>query len=726
MTSYESYDYPTSADSILGRLRPRTATSSRTSSALSHRQERDSNKAIAAVGVANRIKSASHLKPRQERSPTSPGPSSSWRATSPTSPGTAKSRPSTGVKSQVQYWNKGQRWQTTAWDHFTSPNKETTTSRSTTSSTKTVEGMRKGQRLKGKRSKRRSSPRVPSPTHSHRSSPRGILRRSSSARSSGRGSRLSVRTPEEEKEGDKEEKEEDKQEDAEVLAVQDDDGSDTDWVVPRKRRSPSPRRPSTSHTHHTFSDILDITASDEDFDTDLEEDFAPPPEKPYDPTGMHLYKEQCKNDGVVPASYLMKHLGDEHLVMRHHYLGERGWRPLAAALRKNVCVRHLDLVDNHLGVEGAVAIAGAVKDSSYIAEMNLSENFLGHGGSAIASMLETNSDLKTLILRANQLGDHEAKTFAEALKSNLTMTTLDLSQNQFGELGGIFLGAGIGANGGLNCLNLSWNHLRLKGGVAIAMGIKVNQSLEILDLSWNGLGDLGATAFGKALRFNKTLRMLDLSNNRITVEGAKKLSLGLAKNEGLETLMLGTNAIGDEGVKALLKVLEKKNTTLKVLGLQDITVTKEVYKSIRELEDIRGIQIIHGGLGGYEKIKYVPPPSAMSILDTFVQENRLRMIDMFRQFDKDQSGDISADEFKAGLKELGLAVDEDQLDEMITQLDTDKNGRIDYQELMTGRVIFRTEQRYKARKAARAERREKERERYQLQVPTPELRGLSL
>ncbi|XP_035676401.1 leucine-rich repeat-containing protein 74A-like [Branchiostoma floridae] len=723
MTSYESYDYPTSADGILGRLRPRTATSSRASSALSHKQERDSTKAITAVGVANRIKSASHLKTRRARSPTDSGCSSSRQTTSPTSPGASKSRPSTGVRSQVQYWNKGHRWQTTAWDNFTSPNKETSTS----TTRKSAEEKRRVQRVKGKRSspKRRvvPSPRVSSPTHSHGSPPRGILRRSSSGRSSGRGSRLSMRTPEDEKEEDKEE---DKQEDEEVPVpvVHDEDGSDTDWVVPR--RSPSPTRPSTSHTHHTFSDILDITASDEEYDTDLEEDFPPPPEKPYDPTGMHRYKEQCKNDGVVPATYLMKHLGDEHLVMRHHYLGERGWRPLAMALRKNVCVRHLDLVDNHLGVEGAVAIASAVKDSPYISEMNLSENFLGHGGSAIASMLETNSDLKTLILRANQLGDHEAKTFAEALKRNITMTTLDLSQNQFGELGGIFLGAGIGANEGLNCLNLSWNHLRLKGGVAIAMGIKVNQSLEVLDLSWNGLGDLGATAFGKALRFNKTLRMLDLSNNRITVEGAKKLSLGLAKNEGLETLMLGTNAIGDEGVKALLKVLEKKNTTLKVLGLQDITVTKEVYKSIRELEDIRGIQIIHAGLGGYEKIKYVPPPSAMSILDTFVQENRMRMIDMFRQFDKDQSGDITAEEFKAGLKELGLAVDEDQLDEMITQLDTDKNGRIDYQELMTGRVIFRTEQRYKARKAAVAEKLEKERERHQLQLPTPEFRGLSL
>ena len=44
----------------------------------------------------------------------------------------------------------------------------------------------------------------------------------------------------------------------------------------------------------------------------------------------------------------------------------------------------------------------------------------------------------------------------------------------------------------------------------------------------------------------------------------------------------------------------------------------------------------------------------MQILLDFIQENRLRLVDWFFQFDKDHSGDISREEFKVGLKETGL------------------------------------------------------------------------
>ncbi len=48
----------------------------------------------------------------------------------------------------------------------------------------------------------------------------------------------------------------------------------------------------------------------------------------------------------------------------------------------------------------------------------------------------------------------------------------------------------------------------------------------------------------------------------------------------------------------------------------------------------------------------------MEILIQFIQHNRLRLKDLFFQFDKDQSGDISRDEFKAGLKETGMIMSE--------------------------------------------------------------------
>ena len=44
----------------------------------------------------------------------------------------------------------------------------------------------------------------------------------------------------------------------------------------------------------------------------------------------------------------------------------------------------------------------------------------------------------------------------------------------------------------------------------------------------------------------------------------------------------------------------------------------------------------------------------MEILIQFIQDNRLRLKDLFFQFDKDHSGDISKEEFKTGLKETGI------------------------------------------------------------------------
>ena len=46
----------------------------------------------------------------------------------------------------------------------------------------------------------------------------------------------------------------------------------------------------------------------------------------------------------------------------------------------------------------------------------------------------------------------------------------------------------------------------------------------------------------------------------------------------------------------------------------------------------------------------------MRILLSFIQDNRLRLVDWFNQFDKDHSGGISREEFKTGLKETGLVM----------------------------------------------------------------------
>ena len=44
----------------------------------------------------------------------------------------------------------------------------------------------------------------------------------------------------------------------------------------------------------------------------------------------------------------------------------------------------------------------------------------------------------------------------------------------------------------------------------------------------------------------------------------------------------------------------------------------------------------------------------MAVFDRFISENVDRLEDLFNQMDKDNSGDITLEEFKYGLKDFGL------------------------------------------------------------------------
>ena len=47
-----------------------------------------------------------------------------------------------------------------------------------------------------------------------------------------------------------------------------------------------------------------------------------------------VYKESCKNLGVIPASYFLRNIEKEETVldMKHHGLGRNGVKPIAVAL----------------------------------------------------------------------------------------------------------------------------------------------------------------------------------------------------------------------------------------------------------------------------------------------------------------------------------------------------------------------------------------------------------
>lgn len=442
-------------------------------------------------------------------------------------------------------------------------------------------------------------------------------------------------------------------------------------------------RSSRSIASPSFQNLLDHDESS-DYETDLEEDF-PVPKKVFDPSGRNVYHKLCKEEDLVPVSYLSDRFRSKEIVMKHHGLGSQGTLPIAQALIKNTFTERLDLTDNYIEAAGGVALARMLMDNCFITEINLSENFLrSQGGVAFASMLLKNTSLIKLVLRSNHLSDKDAKAFAEALKENRTLTHLDLSHNEIGEMGGIYLGAGLGMNYGLKHLDLSWNCIRFKGAVGMAQGLKTNDCLSHLNISWNGLSLLGCVALGRFLKKNEALESLDISNNRIGLLATQKLALGIAAHPNLKVLKIGKNPIGDGGVETLLNVV-KAHRTIKFLSLEDITVSPKIFDEIKEIEKEKGVTIITGGIGGYKRPKEMPP--GMRILLSFIQDNRLRLVDWFNQFDKDHSGGISREEFKTGLKETGLVMTQRQLDRLIDFIDINDDGEIEYSELLRGREI---------------------------------------
>ena len=66
----------------------------------------------------------------------------------------------------------------------------------------------------------------------------------------------------------------------------------------------------------------------------------------------------------------------------------------------------------------------------------------------------------------------------------------------------------------------------------------------------------------------------------------------------------------------------------------------------------------------------------------YIELRGLRVVDFFRQLDKDNSKKISRAEFMNGVKKAGIPMTRKQLKKLVRVLDTDNDGTIDYGEMI--------------------------------------------
>lgn len=67
----------------------------------------------------------------------------------------------------------------------------------------------------------------------------------------------------------------------------------------------------------------------------------------------------------------------------------------------------------------------------------------------------------------------------------------------------------------------------------------------------------------------------------------------------------------------------------------------------------------------------------LELLIIFMSEQKLRLVDLFKNLDKDQSMSLSRDEFIGGLKSINTPLSAAQLNELIEMLDKDGDGEVD-------------------------------------------------
>jgi len=83
----------------------------------------------------------------------------------------------------------------------------------------------------------------------------------------------------------------------------------------------------------------------------------------------------------------------------------------------------------------------------------------------------------------------------------------------------------------------------------------------------------------------------------------------------------------------------------------------------------------------------------MKILKNYIEDNKMRLLDLFNTLDKDKSMNITVEEFADGLKETGIDMNYVELYKLIEGLDRNKDGEINYSELVMGSLEQQMEDR---------------------------------
>ena len=210
----------------------------------------------------------------------------------------------------------------------------------------------------------------------------------------------------------------------------------------------------------------------------------------------------------------------------------------------------------------------------------------------------------------------------------------------------------------LEILDLSWNKFRMKSCIEIAKGLHCNRFLKKLNLAWNGFDDESVMIIGESLCVNNILVELDLSNDRVSTRGLKGIASGLLINKTLAILQA-----------ILLSCLTNEKTNLHAIYLEGSCVSEQNRATIKKLESMKPQFAVP--VGGYTKTidtvdQHIIGNELICILEKYVMKNKLRVVYLFNQWDKDKKCIIIRQAFRKAIKACQLSFTNNQIDILTT------------------------------------------------------------
>eukprot|EP00039_Didymoeca_costata_P033526 m.42802 g.42802 ORF g.42802 m.42802 type:complete len:616 (+) comp9912_c0_seq3:85-1932(+) len=409
--------------------------------------------------------------------------------------------------------------------------------------------------------------------------------------------------------------------------------------------------------------------------------------------------------------------------------------------KENPYLKSLNLGKNGFLDMDSRKISKALSENMRLEKLNLSWNRFGDIAAVeFGEMLKRNSSLSVIDLTGNCIRTRGALALAEGLSQNSTLKEIYLGSNYVGNAGAIALADVLSAN--TNIEKLVFDRCRITSDQAFLMFSELigkSTSLNHLDLSYNQLSQTSIQAILDAWSTNSTLTYLGLKGVELNSENQMRLKNILEGSDRKCDAALGFDLSTTAQAKSLAIDLQRK--------LNEARRKRGQYGAWSEQEE-GDLHSSHSSSNGKSKFKgsgegkmrngqfssknhtsedevsedssdpdsddeqavmqsrwrrdrrrrrrwaqrFPDIPDPMEVLEDYVFEMNLRLVDLFFAIDKDRSGGVTEDELLHACSALGLDLSEEQQIELMARMDTDNDGVIDYKELCEGRRRFQQKQ----------------------------------